>query len=165
MKKISIILIVLTIFGCTKEPIEQKPTTQDYSSHRCCVYQCGVRCSNKCKTNLFTCEYHLNNSVKCCWCQLSGSYGIGNYSYCEEHYYEAKFNQSDCSSTRCKGNTQLNVRCNNQTTNCCGYCYLHTSQANWGGCTIVQCSKIFTTTNKQCTNNTSNCNGKCYLHQ
>ena len=32
------------------------------------------------------------------------------------------------SSIKCSGTTQVGASCQNNTLNCCGYCYLHTSQ-------------------------------------
>ncbi|MPN35359.1 hypothetical protein SDC9_182857 [bioreactor metagenome] len=51
---------------------------------------------------------------------------------------------------QCKGLTIKNIRCNNQTSNACGYCYAHIDQAPMVG---------------RCQNSTKNACGYCDFHK
>ena len=53
---------------------------------------------------------------------------IGLFASCEDEDFECSCATELSSSVQCHGTTQEGVQCQNNTLNCCGYCYLHTSQ-------------------------------------
>ena len=59
---------------------------------------------------------------------------IGLFVSCEEDVqdtqdsYVCSCSTELSSSVQCSGTTQVGASCQNNTLNCCGYCYLHTSQ-------------------------------------
>jgi hypothetical protein len=44
---------------------------------------------------------------------------------CEDNSGTSSNCDPNCQSVQCNGTTQAGARCQNRTTNCCGYCYLH----------------------------------------
>ena len=44
---------------------------------------------------------------------------------CEDNSSNTSNCDPNCNSVQCSGATQTGARCQNQTKNCCGRCYLH----------------------------------------